>query len=102
MNGVNVNTEGIEISTTVVIVPNTPPNAEFLVIAEVINQTMNPIIPANQLIANAAPTPVATPTPPLNFHQTGHMCPITAPTRTNPGREDLNAVFDKERGIANA
>jgi hypothetical protein len=55
------------------IAPIAPPTAEFLVTAAMINHEANPTNPATQLKTNKTPTPAATPTPPLNFHQTGQL-----------------------------
>src|SRR5208282_5472286 len=43
-------------------------------------QTAAAAATASQQIGRKTPRPVATPFPPLNFSQTGNMCPITART----------------------
>ena len=51
-------------------------NEEYLNIKKTIYQTSVNPIPKYMLMQNSIPTYVATPFPPLNFNQTGKICPM--------------------------
>ena len=76
---------GIAISTEAVIAPRSADSPVCFVNLRNRAHDVIPSIATNQLIDSIIPNAAATPTPPLNFHHTGQLLPIIAPTKKNIG-----------------